>query len=386
MDTLSDYILWMGDYPFSQVELKEADALVLCLLSYIDFRPAFSAERSRIRLQEIDSVVPADRLEVMITGHRDAYRRIYELAARSKRFGELTLSDCVDVRSTEPPLQFSSICFHAQDWSFLAYRGTDNSFSGWKEDFMISFTRTEAQSMAVQAAEAVITPDRKWYLGGHSKGGNEVLYAACMLSDEQWRQVEHVYLLDGPGLCPEVCDLSRIERIDAKTTRIIPEYCMIGKLFEPQVSDTRIVRSAAYGISQHGIATWEIDHGKLAYAEKNDPQSVWLSEVVNLWINEIGQEERPLFVDELFDALSAGGALTVDEFEKNGWENLDTLIKQLMASSNTTKRTISNLPRKAIQFGLEQVKERMAAYEAEIELLRGGNPSINEDKKAYKPF
>ncbi len=372
MDTLEDYILWMGDYPFTSVGMQEADALVLCLLSYIDFRPAFTAGRSRISLNEIQSEIPSERLEVMITGHRDTYRRIYELAARSKRFGELTLSDCVDVRSTEPPLQFSSLCFHAQDWSFLAYRGTDNSFSGWKEDFMISFTRTEAQSLAVEAAQAVITPDRKWYLGGHSKGGNEVLYAACMLSEEAWRQVERVFLLDGPGLCSEVCDLSRMKRIEARTTRILPEYCVIGKLFEPQIQDTRIVRSSAYGISQHGIATWGIDHGKLAYAEKNDPQSVWLSEVVNLWINGIGQEERPLFVNELFDALSSGGAMTVDEFGKNGWENMDSLIRQLMASSNTTKRTLSNLPKKAFQFELGQLK---AAYEAEIESLRSKNSS-----------
>jgi len=372
MDTLEDYILWMGDYPFTSVGMQEADALVLCLLSYIDFRPAFTAGRSRISLNEIKSEIPSERLEVMITGHRDTYRRICELAARSKRFGELTLSDCVDVRSTEPPLQFSSLCFHAQDWSFLAYRGTDNSFSGWKEDFMISFTRTEAQSLAVEAAQAVITPDRKWYLGGHSKGGNEVLYAACMLSEEAWRQVERVFLLDGPGLCSEVCDLSRMKRIEARTTRILPEYCVIGKLFEPQIQDTRIVRSSAYGISQHGIATWGIDHGKLAYAEKNDPQSVWLSEVVNLWINGIGQEERPLFVNELFDALSSGGAMTVDEFGKNGWENMDSLIRQLMASSNTTKRTLSNLPKKAFQFELGQLK---AAYEAEIESLREKNSS-----------
>lgn len=372
MDTLEDYILWMGDYPFTSVGMQEADALVLCLLSYIDFRPAFTAGRSRISLNEIQSEIPSERLEVMITGHRDTYRRICELAARSKRFGELTLSDCVDVRSTEPPLQFSSLCFHAQDWSFLAYRGTDNSFSGWKEDFMISFTRTEAQSLAVEAAQAVITPDRKWYLGGHSKGGNEVLYAACMLSEEAWRQVERVFLLDGPGLCSEVCDLSRMKRIEDRTTRILPEYCVIGKLFEPQIQDTRIVRSSAYGISQHGIATWGIDHGKLAYAEKNDPQSVWLSEVVNLWINGIGQEERPLFVNELFDALSSGGAMTVDEFGENGWENMDSLIRQLMASSNTTKRTLSNLPKKAFQFELGQLK---AAYEAEIESLRSKNSS-----------
>ena len=373
MDTLEDYILWMGDYPFSIIPMRDADALVLCLLSYIDFRPAFTAEKPRARLEELGSVIPSDQAEVMVAGDKAAYSRIYELAARSKRFGELTVSDYTDVRSMEPPLQFSTVCFHAHDWSFLTYRGTDNSFSGWKEDFMISFTRTEAQTMAAKTAEAVITPNRKWYMGGHSKGSNETLYAACMLSDEKWRQIDRLFLLDGPGLCAEVCDLSSIERVNTKAVRIIPEYCVIGKLFEPQILDTRIVRSFASGVLQHGLATWGIDHGKPAYTEKNDPQSIWLSEVVNQWINEIEQDERPLFVDELFDALSSGGAMTTDDFLQNEWENWDALVKQLKVSSDVTKRTISNLPKKAIQFQLDQLRERLAEYEAGRELRRSRN-------------
>ena len=367
MDTLEDYLLWMGDHSFSSIALQDADALILCLLSYIDFRPAFTAGRVRARLEEIEALVPAEQAEVMLIGDKATYRSIYRLAAHSKRFGELILSDYTDVRRAEPPLQFSSVCFHARDWSFLAFRGTDSSFSGWREDFMISFTRTEAQSMALEKAAAVIAPGRKWYMGGHSKGSNEALYAAHMLKDEKWEQIERVYLLDGPGLCADVCNLSRIGRVNARTTRIIPEYCVIGKLFEPQIQDTRIVLSSASGIMQHGLATWGIDHGKPAYTEKNDPQSVWLSEILNLWINEIQPEERPLFVDELFDALSSGGALTTDDFGKNSWQNLDALIKQLKTSSKVTRRTISKLPKKALQFGLNQFLERLAAYDTDKE-------------------
>ena len=365
MDTLEDYILWMGDCSFSAVGMKDADALILCLLSYVDLRAAFAAGHERARLEDIERLIPADKAEIMLIGDRIAYRRIYALAARSRRFGELTLSDYTDVRSAQPPLQFSAVCFHAQDWSFLAFRGTDSSFSGWKEDFMISFTRTEGQSMAVQAAAAVIAPGRKWYMGGHSKGGNEALYAAYMLPDEKWEQIERVFLLDGPGLCTEVCDLSRSERVNARTTCIIPEYCVIGKLFEPQIQNTRIVRSTASGLLQHGLATWGIDHGKPAYAEKNDSQSIWLSEILNLWIKEIAPEERPQFVEELFDALSSGGAMTTDEFEENGWQNWDAMLKQLKGASEATKRAISRLPKKALQFVLNQFWDRLTAEEPE---------------------
>jgi hypothetical protein len=51
---------------------------------------------------------------------------------------------------------------------------------------------------------------------------------------------------------------------------------------------------------------------------------------------------------------------------------MDSLIRKLLASSNTTKRTLSNLPKKAFQFELGQLK---AAYEAEIESLRSKNSS-----------
>ena len=204
-------------------------------------------------------------------------------------------------------------------------------------------------------------------MGGHSKGGNEALYAACMMSDEKWEQIERVFLLDGPGLCTEVFDLSRSERVNARTTCIIPEYCVIGKLFEPQIQDTRIVRSTASGLLQHGLATWGIVHGKPAYAEKNDPQSVWLSEILNLWIKEIEPEERPRFVEELFDALSSGGAMTTEEFGENGWQNMDALLKQLKGSSEATKRAISKLPKKAIQFVLNQFWDCLTAEEPEKE-------------------
>ena len=121
---------------------------------------------------------------------------------------------------------------------------------------MISFRRTEAQEMALRYARAHLAPGRRWMLGGHSKGGNLALYAACLLEEELWQRVDHVYLLDGPGLCPEVMDVNCTERIEGKTTRIIPAFCVIGKLFEPNITDTRIVRSSALGPMQHNLGPW----------------------------------------------------------------------------------------------------------------------------------
>lgn len=359
MDTLSDYILWMGDYPISLTGFHEPDAVILCLLSYMDFRPVFTPDVLSVPLKDTLPILQGDRLRVMITGSGKEHGRIYEAAAKSRRFGDLILSDYVDLLDDAPTVQFSAVCFHGSDCSFISYRGTDSSVTGWKEDFMISFTRTEAQELALNYAKAHLTDDRTWYMGGHSKGGNEVLYASAMLSDEELNRVKHIYLLDGPGLCPEVTDVDITRRIDGKATRIIPEFSIIGKLFEPEISDTRIVLSSALGIEQHGLATWEIDHGRLAYTEENDSVSEWLCESLNEWIGHISQEDRPVFVEEFFDAISAGGTRDLNEIRPGNWNDIEAILRRFDASSTLTKKTLTALPRLAFQNALDQVRQKI---------------------------
>ncbi|MBR0353140.1 MAG: DUF2974 domain-containing protein [Oscillospiraceae bacterium] len=348
MDSLKDYILWMGDFPVSATGFRDADALVLCLLSYFDLSPVFGGGVQEARVCDCRRMIDEGNVQVEITGKDDGYVELLKAAAASRRFGDLIMTNYVDILCDDPPLQFSAVTFHNdKDLSFIAYRGTDNSLAGWREDCMISFTLSKAQEMAAEYADRHISPGRKWFMGGHSKGGNEVLYAACMLSDEKLACVERIYCLDGPGLCDEVMNISRMQRIDSKTTRIIPEFSVIGKLFEPKVTDTRIVHSSESGMMQHGLISWEIDHGRLAAAEDNASASKWINEVVDKWIGNISMEERVHFVDELFTVLGTGGARTLDELTDDGLEDIEKLAPQLKNLSETTRHILSDLAKQA---------------------------------------
>ena len=160
MDTLTDYVRWMGDFPIAMTGFRDVDALVLCALCYIDLSPVFSTGAERVRVSECAGMIADGRVKVMITGGDKGYPELLSAATSSKRFGELIMSDYCDIFRAEPPLQFSAVCFHDDaDFSFLAYRGTDNSLAGWKEDFMISFMRTEAQELALQFAQEHIQTD-----------------------------------------------------------------------------------------------------------------------------------------------------------------------------------------------------------------------------------
>lgn len=348
MDHLVDYIKWMGNISFRALPFNEADALVLCMLSYYDFTPLFQGRTAKLPVREAMRLIEEDQVRVMLVGRDRGFREILECAARSERYGSLLIRSYVDLYRQDPPLQFAALTFCAPDFRFVAFRGTDDSLAGWEEDFRISFTVTEAQRLAADYLARALKCRTPCYVGGHSKGGNLALYAACMLPEGAWDRVKHLYLLDSPGICPEVMDDSAVRSIDGKTTRIIPAFSIVGKLFEPQISDSRIVQSSASGFVQHSLDTWGIDHGKLLLAEGPNPRSVWINDVLSRWIGGISQENRETFVEELFAALAADGAATLDEIEERGVGGFEAILMKLFSSSEVTRRTLGDLPKRAI--------------------------------------
>ena len=349
MDGLRDYILWLGDYAFSAVPFQEVDAVILCLLAYCDFAPLF--ERSgEAMLSDMQRLIDANDVQILRIGETGPLMRILEAAAQSRRFGTLRMTDYVDIIFPDGPTQFSALTYHSDaDWSFIAYRGTDSSLAGWKEDFMISFKRTQAQELAKQYAENRIGEGHAWYLGGHSKGGNLALYAGCMLPEPIQACIRRMYLLDGPGFCPEVIDPQSVGKINRMITRIIPGFCVIGKLFEPRIEDTHIVQSSASGFLQHDPATWGIDHGKLAELEQTDPRSDIINTILSKWIGDMPCEDREVFVNDVFNALKAGGVQTLEELSTHGRKVYEAVSACLKDSSDITKRVLKDLSRQALQ-------------------------------------
>ena len=73
----------------------------------------------------------------------------------------------------------------------VAFRGTDDSFVGWKEDFNMAFRYPVPAQRA--ACEYVCAVARLWrgpmVLLGHSKGGNLAVYAAMNAPEPVQRRV-----------------------------------------------------------------------------------------------------------------------------------------------------------------------------------------------------
>ena len=359
MDRIIDYVQWYKDVPFSVVPFSEVDNLVLCALSYWKMSPLLHCQGS-MSLKQCFDALEGSSVEMMTTDTDPTMKAFVALCSASKRYGSLLISDYVDEFYPEVPIQFSAVTFHLNEKTkYIAFRGTDSSIAGWKEDFMISFTETRAQQMSLEYLKEHILPGMEYYVGGHSKGGNQALYAAALLPQAQQQQIARLYINDGPGLCKEVLDPSAAKALDDRAIMIRPEYCVIGKIFQAEFSQCRIVKSTQKGPMQHSIFSWGIQGGALALSDGYDPQSEAIDRMLDRWLEKVSMEERKTFTDSIFSAMEKDGSKTLFDVMENWPTSLENMVVSVLDGDQAAKEAIKKLPRAAVTGNAAKISRQM---------------------------
>ena len=126
--------------------------------------------------------------------------------AGTRRFGGARLSGFVNRFDPAGEKQFAALTIRPEaDLPYVAFRGTDGTLVGWKEDFNMAASTSvpsqrEAAAYLNAAADALAGSLRA---GGHSKGGNLAVYAAAFCHAPVQARVAAVYSHDGPGFLPQ---------------------------------------------------------------------------------------------------------------------------------------------------------------------------------------
>ena len=292
MSSLTDYVNWYADLSFYDMPFNDVDNVVLCTLTYYDFDPKVISDRSA-----------SLRRCVINSADNDPFLKA---VAESRRFGSLLVSDYVEVFSRDTSTQFAALTFHLyDDVYFVSFRGTDNSLVGWKEDFVMSYKKTEGQIKSVEYLNDVIRDDRKYILAGHSKGGNLAL-----------------------------------------VTVIHPRYCIFGKFFAHDFKDVKIVTSSAKGIFEHDSISWEVEHGKFHTVDQFDPNSEWINEIADKWLQDVSPEAREKLVKGVFATAEARGAETYTEAIQLDVDGVEDLIVNVVESDSL--KTVAKIPEKVL--------------------------------------
>ena len=370
MSDLFDYLKWRGDLSFRQVPVGSVDALIFSALSYLTFGGSV-AERPDIPVSLRDASEEFLR-------NTDAEKRcrvkadlsLLMAAAESKRFGNTLLLRFQDVLIPEEDTQFAAITFLLDNNSaFIAFRGTDYTLVGWKEDFNMTFHESvPAQRLAAAYVQQVATRyPMPLYLGGHSKGGNLAVFASVKQEPAIRNRIQAVYNHDGPGFTDFVMKDPAYLEIVPRVKTIIPQSSVIGMLLEHEEPYT-VIKSKQIGLLQHDFYSWLLDGPEFVPMEEVSENSKFLDMTIKAWLSGMTNEERNEIVDTVFDLLSIGNVSSV--FDLIHPKNVRTYLKTL-----TTNGELRRILSEEFMSLIEAARKTQLTLEGHTDLISLESPN-----------
>ncbi len=308
MNDVFAYLNWRGDLSFEQDPPNSVDALIFSALSYIRFGAGAQNDpwSPVLLLDAAEEFLKADNPEELVRVKKDL--ELLKAAASSRRFGFCKLVGYRDLYIPEEETQFAAVGFLLDDGTaFVAYRGTDETLIGWKEDFNMSFQQTvPAQRLSLaylrEFAMEYAVPLR---LCGHSKGGNLAVFAASRCGPLIQGRILEVYNNDGPGFTDYMMgDPGYLEMVPRIHT-FVPQSSVIGMLLEHEEPYT-VIKSNQVSLLQHEIYSWEVLGKQFVPMEEITADSRFLNLTIKNWVSGMNNEERGVLVDALFSVLAAG--------------------------------------------------------------------------------
>lgn len=343
MANITDYVDWRGDVTLSASPFNDIDALILTQLSMVDLSGIVPSDPTDgyISLSDAAELYFADKKRkteaVSVIIPSETYVLFGKLAT-SKRFGNMKLTAHVSRTDTEREKQFAALTVKPGDGStFVAFRGTDDTIVGWKEDFNMAFMPTIPSQ--TEAAEYLDRVGRKVYgkirVGGHSKGGNLAVYAAVKCSPRIRRRIVTVYNYDAPGFSREFLALPEYGELGDRLKTMVPQSSLVGMLLE---NDGRysVMKSVESGIMQHNAFSWEVKGTEFIMLKELTKESRDMTLVISGWLSKLDIDSRKKFVDAVYSILVATKATTVTELNDDKY----AILRALRDTDKETRRMV----------------------------------------------
>lgn len=380
MGTIMEYLDWRGDLNFSKDPFNHIDALVLAMLSYLPFKDIVPGTESRraISLKDVstrffsknrDAKQKSSTINPTASPALDSeLMQLFKKAAACPRFENIRLSNYEEHMDFVVGQQFAAVTYTLpglKRGKVVAFRGTDNTMIGWKEDFEIAcMEQVPAQQSASRYLKRAIGIfSGRVIVCGHSKGGNLAVYASSRMNRLRRNKLAEIINFDGPGFDFSIIPAASFSACENKVCNYVPEESIVGMLLEP-VGKRSVVSSSSHGIEQHNALNWKVACTQFMDGELSGTTRL-LEQTLKTWLADFPVAKRKMFIEALFDILGASEGRTIDPGEnikemKNiftKYSKLDNETKALLSEvfSSLTEKTRNTLST-SIKANLAKIK------------------------------
>lgn len=333
MNTVFEYIKYYKNENFDNCPFNDMDNIVFSILSYL---PLDNIKQKTITIKAISKIL--GQKQTNLRSMKKVAFKILEEIKDSKRYSNVTISNYASILGDT---QFSAMTIRFNNKEcYVAYRGTDNSLIGWRENLELSYKYpTKGQKCAIEYLKTTIEPlDKIIYVGGHSKGGNFAMTAAMEASKTIFDKIKTIYNNDGPGFKKQEFNSLKYKRMAKKLKTFIPEESMVGVLLLNN-ENYIVVKSKEHGPYQHYPNSW-LCFGQFLEPGKISKYSNKIQKQINDYAIETPTATQELMVDTLFDVLEKQNIKYFYEIRNMNFKEFSDLIKDAKDVDEKSKEAI----------------------------------------------
>ena len=321
MANLMEYLDFISNKGLDEEPFNEVDNLVFSLFAYINLQGIKNIEHEFLSIRDVRDAFfnlhSTKEIKQMNTYTSPAPLLLDPLAV-SKRYQDLKIGYYCDLLDADDVVQFCAMTFLWNNLVYIAFRGTDHSLVGWKEDFHMSFkSGVPSQVKAVEYVNSLpLDLSKAIHLGGHSKGGNLAIFASAFCNTKIRENITAVWANDSPGFLDDVVQEKSFKDILDKVNLIVPESSVIGMLMD-NVVKPKVVKSSALFFLQHDAFSWVVEGTKFVESEKISDFANFINLAIKNFIVKLKPEAREEVVRLLFYCLESAEIETLMDFRKD---------------------------------------------------------------------
>lgn len=367
---------------FEEAEFCEIDSLIFSCMAYLRL-PQDVMKEGPIAFKEL---FKAEYFDSMFQNVYDVEqsKALFTAMCCSPRFRDVKISHYQSHWDASEEQQFAAVTFEIfEDLHYAAFRGTDSTIVGWKEDFNMAFEYPiPSQKMAAKYLEEIAASyPGKLYAGGHSKGGNLAVYSGMNASPATKQRLVNLYSHEGPGFPAEVFASKPYHSVAPIILKTVPQSSIIGMILEEQ-ENYSIIKSDGFSLWQHDPYTWLVEDDHFITIQKLTNGALLMDTTIHNWLVDIDEEKRKRFITALYTILDRDDAKTSKEFRETFFKNLPSMIDATAKLDPDTKKFMADTLKEMANISLNTIPEILKEKTEQFIQFKNHLPALDLKKEA----
>lgn len=350
MAGINTYIKEYGDKTFNEEKFNEIDNVILSSVVYLNFDGIVPKNKKSISLCEAGNIFlyKYNYFDVSKLGiaQKVSYKILKQIV-NTKRYKDIQMYNYKYIWDTDT--QFGAVCFKVKKkFIYVAFEGTDNLLSGWKEDFQMAYEfPVPSQKLAVKYLNENIKQfDKNIIVGGHSKGGNLALVSSMYCKNRINKKIKQIYSNDGPGLKKEQIESENYSKIRDRLIHLVPNYSYVGVLLRND--KFTVIKTNRKDFMAHAVSSWQVNENEFIRENLSSISDSFRNSLLK-WLDEHDLNQREKMISTVFKTLEESGIKNLNDFFN--LKNAITVIKNINNIDDETKKLVISL----IEFNLNNI-------------------------------